>query len=549
MPIIKQLSEEVIAHIAAGEVIERPAFAVKELVENAIDAQAKNIDIFIKDGGLTEITVVDDGIGMSKADLVLSVLPHTTSKLNKSEDLLSIRTLGFRGEGLSSLASISELTIASRNKVSPLGHQIYNSKEISDIGMAIGTHVTALKLMDNVPGRKKFLKTERHEFKLIYDYICAFALVYTKVSFKLTHNNKEYVNFNGSDQDRIATVFGKTVSEKFMHANSVDSLISVDLFLSHPEDSLPSNNKLIQFVNNRRVQNNLITLAIKEAYGKLLDPHSFPQGIISISVPPQFIDVNVHPTKSDIRFESPDLVFNQIKEAATALLTKYNLTFGSDGSFNTTNREIVSTLRDEVRELAVSNITEDLKSDDILIIDNTFLCIPHKDGLLLFDQHAVHEALLFEAFVTAFEKHKSETTELEESLLITLTRSEMLAFEEHEEVLKNLGFEIENFGGNTIKVFTIPKLTNEHNIASHIKEILEYLETAKYPSVDRLNNKMLAFLACKSAIKAGDRLTKNEARKLISQLTEHNSIYTCPHGRPVKRVLSVRELKKMFKRI
>lgn len=547
------LTEEVVSRIAAGEVIERPSFAVKELLENAIDAQATNVTIFIVDSGLTEITVIDDGIGMEEEDVLLSVHPHATSKITSADDLLSISSLGFRGEGLASLAAISHLTIESKTKKQNTGTKLEMNGstvvKVTKIGMPTGTKVTALRLMENIPGRRKFLKSARTEFRHIVEHVSEMSLIYPSIRFTLFHNNKEIIDFVGERDERLIQVFGEPVSKRFMYLHQVNPLTKIDFYLSHPENALPSSNKLMHFVNNRPVQNNLMTLAVKEAYGRLLDPHSFPVGFVSIELPIQFVDVNVHPTKREVRFESAEVVFKEIKDAIESVLAKHNLTFGSTVSKALTNREIAKTLRREVSSLPVSQIREEIPPEEVIIIDNTYLVCPHKEGLILFDQHAVHEALLFEAFVDSFQKHKTETKVLDSPVLMDLTKTQEIILSEHEKVFSRMGFEIESFGGKTIKISSIPLLTNEHGIEQHIAEILAYLETSPYPSVDNLNNKMLSFLACKSAIKAGDRLTKAEALRLISALNEHNSVYTCPHGRPVKRVLSVYELKKMFKRV
>ncbi len=549
---IVQLSEETIAKIAAGEVIERPSYAVKELVENAIDAKPTHIDVIIVDSGLTEITVVDDGVGMSKEDLQMALLPHTTSKIRDSSELTTVSTLGFRGEGLSSLVAISDISLSSRPKNSAVGHSIESVnasiQSIKQIGMATGTRISAYKLMNNLPARKKFLKSERTEFRHIVEYILEVSLSFPSIYFTLTHNNKKIVDIGGNTTSRISEIFGESVAARIMSRSFKNSITSVDLNIGHPENALPSKNKLYIYINNRPVSDPVVAAAIKEAYGKLLDPYSYPVGAVFVSIPSQFVDVNVHPTKREVRFESAEYIFQEILENTRELLGSYNLTFGSQ-NVHATNREIASDLRADVSKLPISHILDDTLSDELIIIDNTYIITPHKDGLILFDQHAAHEALLYEAFSKSFLKHKTESIELAAPILIPLTKTQMLEFEEHGEVFHKMGFKIDIFGGNTVKVSAIPKLANEHDIAGHIAEILEYVSSSHYPDIDHINNKMIAFLSCKSAIKAGDKLSKTEAFKIIHALNESNSVYTCPHGRPVKRIVSVRDLQKMFKRV
>lgn len=549
---IIQLSNETIAKIAAGEVIERPSFAVKELVENAIDARPKNIEIVIVDSGLTEITVIDDGVGMSKEDLEMALLPHTTSKIHDSSELSTVSTLGFRGEGLSSLAAIADVSLASRPKNISIGHVVESTNSqihsIKEIGMAPGTRVSAYKLMNNLPARKKFLKSERTEFRHIVEYISEVSLSFPHIHFTLTHNGKSILDMVGNTVSRISEVFGESVANRIMSRSFKNSITTVMLYIGHPENALPSKNKLYMYINNRPVSDQVVTAAIKEAYGKLLDPYSYPVGAVFVSIPPQFVDVNVHPTKREVQFESVTPIFQEILENTRELLASYNLTFGT-ANLHATNREIASNLRADVSILPISHILDETRSNELIIVDNTYIITPHKDGLILFDQHAAHEALLYEEYAHSFQKHKTESFELPEATLISLTKTQIIEFEEHADVFQQMGFQIEIFGGSTIKVSAIPKLTNEHDIAGHIAEILEYLSSSHYPDIDHINNKMIAFLACKSAIKAGDKLSKNEAFKIIHALNERNSVYTCPHGRPVKRVLSVLELKKMFKRV
>ncbi len=548
---IHALTPEVIAKIAAGQVIERPSNAVKELIENAIDANAHAIDIHIKESGFREITVIDDGVGMSETDLALSVLPHTTSKVKNVDDLLHIASLGFRGEALASLASVSDIEISSREEKNTLGNTITvengNTTTNEKQGMQKGTRVSIRNLFAPMPGRKKFLKSGPTEFRHIADVVCGFALSYPNILFRLFHNENEFLNFSDVLDSRMNEVFSESISLKLMKSTFTSSLLSFDAYLTHPEASLPTSQKLYQFVNGRRIHSDIITAAIKEAYGRLLDPHSFPVGMIAITIPHQFVDVNVHPTKREVHFEGAELVFQDIKEGVQEMLTKYNLTYGLNPNATSSKRDIAQSIKAEVATLPISHIKTPAVADQLLIIDNTYLVTPHETGVVLYDQHAAHEALLYDAFVASFRRHASHIKTIT-PIQMELTKTELSILHEQSEVISKMGFEIEPFGGSTVRITAIPLLVNEMDIEGHLREILSYLNTAKYPDIDRINNKMLSYLACKSAIKAGDKLTKGEALKIIDALSESSATYTCPHGRPVKIVINTRELGKMFKR-
>lgn len=557
---IYPLSEQVIARIAAGEVIERPVYAVKELVENALDAHADSVTVIIEDSGLKKIVVTDNGDGMSKEDIVESIKPHTTSKL--IDDLIGISTLGFRGEALSSIASISQMTIQSRERVDAIGTQITvhvgEVESILPFGMPVGTTVTVENIFSSLPARKKFLKSERTEFRHILEVVIQYALSYKDVRFVLIHNDRTIIDLPKTQvyPDRLEKVLGYNFSEHLLPLIADESYIDVQGFISHPQVASSTQTKQYIFINNRVVTDKTISTAVREAYGNLLDKTQFPIFIFFLNIPYEMVDVNVHPRKEQVAFVNNTLVFDTIKNAVTQTLLSNNLTF-HNVSFRqfsprsgTTSSYASTVLKDTVEPWNVKDIGKILKKSDVGQIHNLYLTIQTKNGFLLVDQHAAHERILYEQFLEEF-KNKQKlnmSKDLKKPIIIDLSFSDSELLNEYLDVFSQLGFEIEEFKGTSYRVNKIPELFIDRDITLLILDVLENIDKKIESDIDRYSDVMISYLACRSAIKAGEVLTKKEAEGLIQKLesTSHNA--TCPHGRPTKIEISLRELNRLFKR-
>ncbi len=558
MPSIHVLSPEVIARIAAGEVIERPAFVLKELVENAIDAGATQITVAIEKSGMNRIRVTDNGMGMDTEDLQLAILPHTTSKLSNTDDLFSIQSLGFRGEALASIASVSEIVINSRTQGNISGYTLSASRgrtQLRPHGMKIGTQVIVSDLFSTVPARKKFLKTPQTELRRCNEIMMHFALSYPHISWKYIHNSKQLFSLTtqASLEQRVRYLFGESIWNSLLPLTYEDSYIKIKGFLGRPQTAGGSVKHHV-FVNCRPVIDPLISSAITESYGNLLEMGSTPFALIFIEVPPSFVDVNVHPQKLSVRFADPSLMHSQMSLAVKDTLSANNLSF-ANLSFQISNRAgttklpIATQLSAEIKPWQLSPIQQ--KHSFITQLHNTYILMQTEKGLLCFDQHAAHERILYNQFEKMLEEKKQQNliSPCTPPLLLSVTRSDMLLFTEYEQVFLDLGFDIESFDETTLRMNAVPLVFAGFPMEVLFAEILEDLASGKkVRSTDRTTHRMLATLACKAAIKAGQELSEDEMCSLVEKLQLEKNAATCPHGRPTHIEIPLGDLHHLFKR-
>ena len=587
--IINVLSSTLVDQIAAGEVIERPSSVVKELVENAIDAQANEIKIIIKDGGKTSIQVIDNGIGMSKDDIVLSFKRHATSKLKIQSDLESITTMGFRGEALPSIASVSQVEILSRTHHKNSGYKYIIiggiEKSIESISTFIGTSITIKNLFFNTPARKKFLKTSNSEYRQITQIIRVFLLSHPSISFKYIHNDKILYDLQSKElKTRLINIYGQSIENSLIKVNFSNDYLSIDGFVGNLNlvRKRPSNQFL--YVNRRFIKDRLISSAINKAYVNILERGEFPFYVLNLEINPMFVDFNVHPTKKEIRFENEWKVYEIVKEAIGNHLTNiyetlpnfskssiytYNQPSFNSGHFNTKNSQefynfdskpvnINEVLNDnEITDDKVKRnfdtMFEKTQNDlfningDIWQVANKYLITEVSDGLIIIDQHVAHERILFEEALVALEGEglTSQTVLFPET--IQFQPDEYNSFLNILKHFEKIGFKIRDFGKNTIIVDGLPSsipLGNENNL---LKNILD--EYMKYKDNDTsFIHNIAASYACKGAIKAGDSLDQEEMLSLINKLFSTNNPYYCPHGRPIIVRMSEHELDKRFER-
>jgi DNA mismatch repair protein MutL len=553
MKTIHPLSPLLISKIAAGEVIERPAFAVKELIENAIDAGATEIRIYLEDAGLSKIQIVDNGSGMSEVDVRECWKPHTTSKLTEEHQLHSIASLGFRGEALSSLAAVSTLTVQSRQHESPTGFSITVVEGIqthaAPIGMPVGTIISADRLFGNTPARKKFLKSSQIELRTTLEVVHRCSIAYPHIRFVLTHGKKTLLDYPATTEvaERIEQIVGSDTFSFFIPLKKDESYLSIKGFIAKPQIHAGNQNKQYIFVNARKVSDKIISTAVKEAYGTMLEPTAYPLFVLFITIPFEMVDVNVHPQKEQVHFLDHHYIFQVVKQMVTEVLTEHNLTFqnlswkragvGMVGSF------AGSLLKKNILE---KELFRDHLETKLIQYQKLYIIASTNTDLVVYDQHAAHERVLFEKLKKAFlnEVDKHETYILPKPLDLKFTNAQLILVDEHSALLRDTGFVIRD--GILVEM---PFLFHDRDPKDLLLHMLEDLEDSKgIKSVDTVSEEMLAFLSCRASVKAGDELSEHEMRTIITDLEMTPNNTTCPHGRPTRITMSLEELNTLFKR-
>jgi len=555
---IHKLDKDLIPKIAAGEVVDRPSSVIKELLDNSIDAEAKNIVIEIENGGKNLIKIIDDGEGMDKEDLEKCYQPFTTSKISKEEHLNNIVTMGFRGEALNSIASISKVTIKTKTATEDTGYELNieggKTKKIKPVGMAKGTVIEIRDLFFNVPARKKFLKSDASEVKQIIFLIEKFALSHWDKSFKLINNKKETINISSSKNllERIEDLFGNN-SEKLLNVSAQNEYLTLTGYVGSPSLSSYTNINNAFFVNKRYVENKKTNHAIKNAYGKLIENHSNPFYILFLNLMPSLVNVNIHPQKKEVNFWNDTEVENFIQKSIQEILATKAVTYDSDyfgNPLKKASKHQFNELKEDTFNWNIKGIEEKNDFEELFQIANTYIVTHTKEGLVLIDQHAAHESILYEQYLEKYLDKTHDTEVLEVNELIEFSNTLKFLLETNMEILEYHGFDITNFGGNTFKISTIPQLFKDHDIKKLLEEILVNIEDQNGKiSVDEKTKQTIAFLACRGAIKAGEKLTKTEMVNLCEKLEKSQGYLTCPHGRPTKITVPIKDMEKIFKRI
>ncbi|HKZ21665.1 MAG TPA: DNA mismatch repair endonuclease MutL [candidate division Zixibacteria bacterium] len=583
---IKILSEELINKIAAGEVVERPASVVKELVENSVDAQATQIEIETREGGRKLIRVVDNGRGMDSADVKLAFSRHATSKISSAEDLFNISSLGFRGEALPSIASVSKVEIVTKTKDSANGTKLLidsgEIKEAKDTPANIGTIVSVYDLFYNTPARRKFLKSEVTENRHIIDLVTNFALAYPSVSFKLKIDNREVLNLNSTAtlSQRVREVVGKETFLKMLEIKKEPNEVQVGGFLGKPEVSKASRGEIRFFVNGRIISNRSLLHAVQLGYGELLPKGKYPLIYLFLEVTPHLVDVNVHPQKLEVRFANErqvhDLVYLAIKKtlSSTMVMPVYEAvgektllpTMGGErpglvreslenyisksSSVETQQKTILKEIFDRKfePEIVPTEKTEDYYGiTNFWQLANTYILAAVKESLIVMDQHTAHERILYEEATKNLTSKKPAVQQLLFPQSLELTPLEFSFFDENLAVWEELGFEVKPLGGKTVVVSGVPSGIRNKNSGNFFKEILTDLSANFKPGNDRIKAITSTF-ACKAAVKAGDKLTTEEMNSLFDRLFATENPYICPHGRPTLIRIPIEEINHKFGR-
>ncbi len=568
MPKIHQLSPSLIAQIAAGEVVDRPASIIKELVENAIDAQATEIAVELIESGLDTIRVIDNGVGMDETDLGLCFLPHTTSKLNESNQLSGITTLGFRGEALASLAAVSQLTISTKPTNDISGYQLTithgNPSEIQPLGLPNGTEVEVTQLFAQLPARHKFLKSPATELKQILKMMSQFVLAYPEIAFNLKNNQKlildapHYQTF----LDRLENIVGTEFRQNSLPVTTTNETYQLAGFISPPSLSRESNLHHYFFINHRPVQPSFILPLIKQVYGGLLEPASQPLFVLNLTLPEHFVDVNVHPQKTQVALADQSTVFQFVQTTLEQVLHQYDLTFQSQlrlkdkNNFSYTadlnrDKKTHQPLHQALKSVVKAwETTHSRSQTEVLQLHDLYLVTQTDQGMLIVDQHAAHERILYEQFLAEFQHQNQQSSQfLPKPVLLSFAVTDAELLTEHLSLFADMGIIIEPFGKAQFSVTHLPPRVEADRVKDLLTEWLDDIANeTTLRSVDTLTKKTLSFLACRTAIKQGDALSQEERQNLLKKLAETHHNETCPHGRPTQFILTKKELEKLFHR-
>jgi DNA mismatch repair protein MutL len=577
---IQILPEHIAQAIAAGEVIERPASIVKELMENAIDAGSSEITIELKAGGLQLIRVRDNGEGMDPEDVPLALQRYATSKIRKVEDLFAIHTLGFRGEALPSIASVSQLTITTRVPHSISGTKVIceggKIKSISEGGCPIGTEVEVKKLFYNVPVKRKFLKSIRSELRHSLSHFIKFSLSFPLISFKFIHDGRMLHELLKTESPlvRIEAILGREVYHHLQAFEWEEGGTRISGFTSLPTISKGNTDGIYLFVNQRFVKDRMVTKAILEAYRHVIPMGKFPIVLLWVTLPPYAVDVNIHPTKAEVKFKDPDKIYQTVFATIRMVLEK-----GPHLS-----KEIAS--QDEKRGLAFqekvqpsflfqeslppySSITGKEEKGITMVregsklqwegerlaytvlgqIQGTYILCEGEGNLIFIDQHAAHERILFEKFKKEYETRSMISERLIVPILIELSLDESSLLDSAGEAFQAIGFEIESLGRKLYAIRAIPSFIDQKDPKELLREILDEISFLRGEGKrDEIIHNLLVTLSCHSAIRGNFMLRKEEIDGLLKSLHPFNHSATCPHGRPIFFILPLEELNKKFKR-
>ena len=590
---INILDSNTIDKIAAGEVVERPSAVVKELVENSIDANADAVTIEIKDGGISFIRITDNGEGIDRSQVKKAFMRHATSKIKSIEDLISVTSLGFRGEALSSISAVGKVEFLTKTKTDFIGtrYVVEGGREcvFEDAGIPDGTTIIVRDLFFNVPARKKFLKSPSSEGNNITELIEHMILSHPNISFKYIYNGNVKLQSSGKNDIKscIYNVYGRDIANGLIEVKSIRDDISIHGFIGKPELARATRNFEIYFVNNRFIKSTLIDRALEEAYKDYLMLHKYPTVFLYFEIPSHLIDVNVHPTKREIRFFEGealkcyivDVIKNAlinkelIKEIVEETHEKPSVKESEINKepFETINHIIESSYNNyyssEIEKEDESTDIND-KNEQLTLFDdkfiseesikkhriigqlfNTYWLIEFENKLFIVDQHAAHEKVNYERLIKKLRNNENCSQNIYPPIVVSLSNAEAQYVTKYNENFLNVGFTIEHFGGLDYTISTVPMELLSQNPADYFHEMLDELMEGKNSKETETVNLKIATMACKASVKGNMHLSVFEADKLISELLTLDNPYNCPHGRPTIISFSKYEIEKMFKRI
>jgi len=587
---IKQLSVNLINQIAAGEVIERPASVVKELVENSIDAAASKIEISISND-CRNIRVADNGSGIYPDDIQLAFQKHATSKLSDENSLFNIQTLGFRGEALASIISVAKVTCTTRTKDFDFGTKVESQNSIvksSETGCALGTIMEVDELFFNQPARLKFLKNTKTEFSYIQEYVQALALSHPKIAFTLKNNGLNIITTtqNSDLLTRITQIYSPSIVNELKEINKSDlsSGIKITGYTSVPSYTRSSKKSIYTFVNSRMIKCPVILKAVDTAYSNMIPKGKYPFTIINLEINPQDIDVNAHPTKREIRYKNPNQIFSFVQSAISFALSEnihsnfnnqnnnesgkvipFNKIMPEFGEFKEPNKPVfpLKIERDIEHDLK-PDIKKDIKKEQINIginfdipkkpeqinvigqYNNTYILVDNGDNLEIIDQHIAQERYIYE-------KLKSQKGKIAVQLLIIsdvldIDSGDLILLENAKEQLTKFGYQIEKISDTQIIFKKIPQILSNVNPSEILSELLKNLKNSPMNDLDTIEEHILITTSCKASVKAGEKLTLWQMEELVKNWRKTKNPYTCPHGRPISHSIPLKEVASFFNR-
>ena len=595
---IQRMSDELASLISAGEVVERPSSVVKELLENSIDAQAKDIKIYLKTGGVEEIKIVDDGIGMDKDDVLMSFMPHATSKIKNKYDLYKLNTLGFRGEAIASIALVSKMSITSSTDGVygyTTTYKFGNKIEEKETSSNKGTTVVVNNLFINTPARLKYLKSEKTEYSSILFYVEREALAHPDIRFTLYNDNKMSFYTTGSNkmENLIYELYGAEASKNIIDFNFISDGYKARLVLLKPSIYRSNKLELSLVVNGRYVKNYNIINAVISAFETFLPINKIPVGIIYIDIDPLLIDCNVHPNKVEIKISNEkdicDKLIYEIKEELKKVVliptrnidnnVKYeNISIFEDHEIkenvNVYNQEKPKAEPVNIPfEFNVNNYDDEIKKEEKIInepkeqfedkyegkklpyleyvgnVFGTYLIFQNSEGMYLIDQHAAAERVNYEKYLDLLCNPNQPITDLIVPIVLNVTKSEEIYIENNNDKFENIGFKIDSIGDKTFAVRSIPLWANVDNIDSILYDIISKMIDEDKIDIKYFRHHIAASIACKASIKANHVISKIEVDSLLENLNKCKNPYTCPHGRPTIIKITITELEMMFERI
>ena len=593
-----QVMDEVLANkIAAGEVVEKCMNVVKELVENAIDAKATSIKIELMDSGVKEIKVTDDGIGMDREDAVLAFSRHATSKVKNENDLFHIGSLGFRGEALPSIASVSNVTLNTNNGVVGTEVEIHGGKliAVNPSELAKGTSILVRDLFYNTPVRLKYLKSLYTELAYITEYVNKMALSYPEIRFVLTNNDKVLLKTDGSGRllKVINDIYGLSVTKKMIEIKNENEDYQISGYISYPELQKSNKNAITLLVNGRVIRNLDIIRYITDSYHTYIPQDRYPIVVMKIDVDPILVDVNVHPTKMDIKFSKMDTLKDLITKTITSKLE--SLTLIPDAILETTvdeNRTRISTVytpdrfqefdenkkeeefqefekmtltfetqeettpyqKNSIEDNNTTSVTTEVKKERIKkmypvgLVHGTYIIAENEDGMYIIDQHAANERVNYEYYLREMSNPKPITMDLLVPITLELTSNEYIILKEHFDILDQLGIGYEEFGFQTLLIRSVPVWLTKSDIEVALRKIFDIITVREDFRLDRYLDHIAATVACKASIKANDHIELSSMEVLLERLRSCENPFTCPHGRPTIITYSKYDLEKLFKR-
>lgn len=617
MPNIAILNQETIDKIAAGEVVERPCSVVKELVENAIDAGSTAITVEIKEGGISFIRITDNGCGIERDQVAVAFYRHSTSKIRSAEDLLTVKSLGFRGEALSSISAVArvELITKTYDELTGTRYVIEGSKELSneEIGAPDGTTFIVKDLFYNVPARRKFLKTAQTEGSYISDMVEKLALSHPDISFKLINNNqtKLHTSGNGNRKDIIYHIFGREISSSLLEVKHECEYFKVEGFIGKPVITRGNRNYENYFINGRYVKSNILSRAIEEAYKSFLMQHQYPFTVLYFTFFSE-LDVNVHPTKMELRFDNNNEIYVELCDTIYAILSRKELIPEVPVDSTPAPKKIVHEYKEpipepfekrrinevraaESRSVYGQSVTSAVKDysaiepavktpktstayepaqvvtgtqqtlgdyDKVFLTESskkqfsiigqlfkTYWLIEFEDKLYIIDQHAAHEKVLYEKTMARLANKDFTSQRISPPIVMTLDARECEMLEKYRPQIEQFGYEVEHFGGKEYMISAIPDNLFNIDMKDLFIEMLDDFSNATGRQTPDIITEKVASMSCKAAVKGNDKLTLPEINKLIDELLSLDNPYNCPHGRPTIISMSKYEIEKKFKRI